>query len=352
MTEPIGAIKQLALAETYVDQDTQLVLVRDSIPITPSFGVIWWRELDFGFPDVRAAVQEHPQADGTFDETRYTGARLITVSGVVLNDAYDQMPVIENWPTDILWNSSSWWCSVLSAWASPRRRYRLYFTDDSGASRYMDVRGDGFSSTYDKTSRAYREFQLSMVCPSGKIYTFAQGNGATSDGFNTQGIVPQGVEVEGRAYPETGPYTRNYPPAAEGSSQVFYLGSVPTGFVVRIYAGSTGVTGPRLTVTAPDRSERSIGLGASYTLPAKATLTIDTNARTVTMREEHSNIDVSVAQYLAAPLQWPQLYPGINYNIQGENESKRGYNGFAFTSSPAPAADMTIQILYSNADLA
>jgi hypothetical protein len=332
----IGAYRQMALVETYVDVDG-VIKVRDSFRITPSFGAVYYQSVDMGFPDVRASVQDNPQSDGTYDETRYIGARSVSISGVALNNAFGDDPAQSGWDPRVGWNSASWFCRYLSAWASPARRYRLYFTDDSELPRYLDVRGDSFSAPVEKTSEYYRSWQLGLVNPSGKIYSFDTGPGSTSDGRTLQRIRKADINTLGRSYPEIGPYNRSYP-VVVGKTALNYGGSVSNGFQARINTLAATMTDPRITVTSPDLSRQSIGI-TGYTVPAYAMMVIDTIERTVTVN------GVNVSQYLQAPLQWPRLSPGITTSTTG-----RGYNSISFTySSGAPNA--YVDIVYNNADL-
>ena len=242
-----GAFRQLAVAETYL-QDGE-IKVKDSFPICPSFGVVWYREVDLGFPDVRSSVQDNPESDGTFDSTRYIGAREVSITGVVIENAFGDLPDTEEWPPEVAWNSASWFCTLLSSWASPARRYRFYFHDGI-RSRFMDCRGDSFSVNADRNGGEFREFQLGMVNPSGRIYTFAEGEGTTEDGRYAVDIRAAAADVAGRSYLLT--YPRVYPTVSgTGASAVFYTGTIPTGFVAEIYTGSSPLTGPRITVTDP-----------------------------------------------------------------------------------------------------
>jgi hypothetical protein len=284
-----GAYQQLALTETYIDA-FQYIRVNDSFPICPSFGVVWYTSVDLGFPDVRDSVQANPQRDGTLDQTQYTGARNVTIEGVVLNEAFDDDPELYGWPTDVQWNSASWWVSLLSAWASPARRYRFYFTDEIGRSRFVDVRGDSFTSSTNKISGGYREFQLNMVNPSGKIYQFLSGEGASPDGRNNVPIKLSAAPDAGRAYPEAGPYIRNYPPASIGLSAVHYEGSVPNGCLIQLYTGTSTMQAPRVTFTAPDGLTSTVGLTTMPSaIPARTTVYIDTVTRTITSKADNSS---------------------------------------------------------------
>lgn len=346
----IGAFAQLALAEVYTDLDG-IVRVKDSLAITPSFGAIWYQQVDLGFPSVRTSAQDNPQWDGTFDETRYTGARSLSLSGIVLGDAFGQLPGTSGWPPSVGWNSSSYFISQLSGWASPARRYRLYFTDETGRSRFMEVRGDSFAALVDKSSRDVREFQLGMVSPNGKIYRLVTGNNTTADGRYVQVIQLSAVELSGRAYPLS--FSRAYPNQREAPRAVFYGGTVPNGFTAYVYTGSSTLSGLRIKITAPDRTVREVGLVGSYVIPAHTQVFVDTNARLVWQVEDHSTTRVPLDQYLNAPLQWPQLMPGTNYDpALPVAQQGSGYNGVQLLADTTPASDAAFTILYHDADLA
>lgn len=332
----LGAFEQMALVETYVGSDG-LTTVRDSFRLTPSFGAVYYQTVDLGFPDVRSSVQDNPQADGTYDETRYLGARTIAITGTVLNNAFGDTPELSGWDPSIGWNSASWFCRYLSSWANPARRCRLYFTDDSGASRYLDIRGDSFSAPVDQTAHAYRSFQIGFVNPSGKIYSFSTDADATADGRNRQRIRQSSFDVPGRAYPEVGPYRRQYP-SLVGAESVDYGGTVSNGFVANIYTSSQPMTGPRLSVTSPDGTVQTIGI-TGYTIPAHSVVTVDTLERTITTSD-----GLSLDEYKTAPLQWPQLRPGIT------SGRARGYNTIGFTIASG-ASDAYVEILWNDADL-
>jgi hypothetical protein len=351
-SEVRGPIKQLALVETYRDPTTGIARVSDSFPITPSCGVVWYTSVDFGAPDSRASVQELPEADGTLDTTRYTGARQVSIEGVVLDNAYGEMPAANGWNTAVGWNSASWFTSLLSGWASPARRFRLYWTDEIGRSRFMDVRGDTFTSQVDRGSASYRSFQLNLVNPSGKIYSLLPGSGArvTADGRHTVPIKVSGAEAPGRVYPEPAPYLRDYPEIPFGYDSISYQGTTPNGCVVEINSGSATLQSPRVTFTAPNGSVSSVGL-TGVTIPTHTTLTFDTTERTVTTRADNSATVLNRERYLVAPLVWPRLYPGINLNAPTTQARSRGYNRIDFSSSPAAAIDATMTVLFHEADL-
>lgn len=333
-----GAVEQLALVETYVGTDG-LTRVRDSFRFTPSFGAVYYDSVDLGFPEVRGSSQGNPGADGTYDETRYTGARSVAISGKVLQNAFRDAPARYGWDPQIGWNSASWFIRYLSAWAYPARRSRLYFTDDSGAPKFLDVRGDSFTAPIDKASANVRDWQMGFINPSGKVYSLATGEGATADGRFRTLIRQSSIDLPGRIYPEPAPYVRNYPTLPIGGTAVQYRGSVPNGFIANVYTASRAMTDPRLTVTAPDGSIQSIGI-SGYSVPANSVITFDTTERTI-----NTSLGDSLDQFKTAPLQWPQLRPGFS---PGQTP---GRNGITLTVT-ASAPDAYVEILWNDADLA
>lgn len=358
MVDVRGAFQQLAFAETYVDTGTGNISVADSFPVCPSFGAVWYRTVDLGFPDVRASVQDNPQRDGTFDETQYMGARQVSVEGVILNNSFGDTPQQSSWEPTVSWNSASYWTTRVSAWASPARRFRFYFTDENRRSRFMDVRGDSFSCPVDGTGGDYREFQLQMVNPSGRIFSFpntAYDPASTSTLRVTQdGRWSQQVNLvsnnTGRAYALTEP--RAYPPGTVGQQAVHYQGSVPVGCLIQFYTGSSSVTAPRITFQDPAGVSRSVGFSSGLVVAAGHTILIDTENRTVYDQSGHlGGATTSIAQYLNAPLQWPQLRPGINLLAAPGEAQSRGYNKITVSASGSPASDAELYVVWYDADL-
>jgi hypothetical protein len=323
--------------------------------------------VDLGFPEVRASVQALPSASGTYDQTQYTGARTVSIEGVVFSDSYGPTPTMNGWDPTIPWNSSSYFISLLSSWANPSRRFRLYWTDESGRSRYMDVRGDSFTAPVSKVGHSYREFQLNLVNPSGKIYSFAEGGSATVDG---RFAVPIGWDVDnlsGRTYALTEPRTYPAPDGSEGlTNNVRYNGTIANGFQIVVYTGTTSDFGNfQVVVFGPDGTAQyisvasgTVGLLSMPTIPGRprleggSTITLDTESRDVYLTNPLVEGRVQLQQSLSAPLQWPQLRPGISYQGGTVQSQVSGYNEFQFGFTTAIPDDASITVYYKNADLA
>jgi hypothetical protein len=124
-----------------------------------------------------------------------------------------------------------------------------------------------------------------------------------------------------------------------GRTTIDYTGTVSNGFVANVYANSLPMLNPRITVRSPEGQLQSIGI-TGYTVQAGQMVTFNTIERTITA-EDGSSLD----QFKTAPLQWPQLRPGIAAGrAKGSNSI-----GFGIASG---ATDAFVEILYYNADLA
>jgi hypothetical protein len=96
---------------------------------------------------------------------------------------------------------------------------------------------------------------------------------------------------------------------------------------------------PRITVRSPDGVVQSIGI-TGYTVPPNEVITFNMIERTIT-----TSNGTSLDQFKTAPLQWPQLRPGIAVGqVKGSNSI-----GFSIASG---ATDAYVEVLYYNADLA
>jgi hypothetical protein len=344
-----GHIQEMALVEVIDHKEDSAGVLRpinysvvSSLKITPSFGAIWYTDLDFGFPEIDGVITPFSNASGTFDETRYHRERAVSLSLTIVDDWFPDVGA-EAWPQE--WNSSSYWVRQLGRWVTPSGRYRLYWrhSGSDNATYWTDIRGVSMTNSIVKTSRDYREIQLNWVSASGKIYFFDESYNAADEPH------PSAVK-DGRTryevhYLDTGGETGitlpitfplDFPVAAPGTGGINYPGTVENGFVARIYADlDVDTVDPRLTITAPDGTVSSIGF-SGLTIPAGQFAEIDTNKMSCTM---NGIIGEGLESYLVAPLQFPRLQPGFNkteYTVAGT----------------APGPGSIIEILYFSAFLA
>lgn len=320
MTENAGHIQELAIAEV-IDRDEIAGVIRPinhavtrSLKISPSFGPIWYRDLDFGFPSIDDLMTPYANASGSFDETRYHRERSVSLSVTVLDDWFPEIGS-DLWPQ--AWNSSSFWVRELGRWVAPSGRYKLYwrYSGTDRSTYWCNIRGAGMSSGIQMDQRDNRDVQMNWVCSDGKIYLFDQSYNpdhepqprATKDGRTRTVIALGGSSSPGITLPLTMPL--DFPAGLPVNAGVSYNGTVSTGFTARIWAGASAATvDPVLKVTSPNGTEQIVKF-SGLSIPSGQFIEIDTNKMTVLMngipgqRREH---------LLTAPLQFPQLQPGFN----------------------------------------
>jgi hypothetical protein len=352
----MGAYKEIAIAEVYRNAagETQ---VHDSVRICPSFGVIYYTSVDLGYPAVRSATQELPQADGVLDQTAYTGARSVSIGLKILNNAFGDLPTKEGWSPLVGWNSASWWVRYLSSWVTASRRVRLYLRDDTGHYSWMPLVGNQAPSAVSRESAWNRDMLLSFTNPTGKLYSFSRSQDATMDGRNVVRVRQTNVQVAGRPYPQVyepwpdppppaSPYPQKTYPPRPGATNIIYEGSVSNGFLARVHVvGSIAMEGPAITVTAPDDSVSEMALSPLLELAPGTIVEFDSNAKTIRSYPASSPSTVSDRDgYKIGALTWPQLKPGFKIGYP------QGRNLIEFTMT-AGDPECYAEIFYQNADL-
>lgn len=328
-----GHVQEMALVEMYEDANSQL-RVRDSMKITPSVGAVFYTALDTGFPTIRASVAPMPDSDGTIDSTRFSDAKAISLSLLVLEGGFTSvqnfivLPPRSPFTVDDL-NHAAWWIDRLSAFMSPsRKNLRLYYRLTGQAqSRYVEVRPSAMSAPITGTERSTRNVQLQFVAPSGKAYAFATGPGATVDGRSQVTIGLLGVDVAGIAFGAPGDPGINFVggltfPVVNpgvGNHTVRNNGSTSTPMFAQVLAGaSSAMVNPKITVrhydytgVREDYPAQVISVGTTaqpYSLPIGQNLSIDTKTREVFLGSNRAN---RLASFMGATT-WPQLRPGNN----------------------------------------
>jgi hypothetical protein len=124
---------------------------------------------------------------------------------------------------------------------------------------------------------------------------------------------------------------------------------VPTGPLVKCFSGAGSMTEPRIRITGPDNVAMQVGI-AGITIDAGYVVTFDMLNKTVWMNAVGSATRSNLEQYLTAPLQWPTLRPGINYQVGNIVARTKGYNQIDYI---VDTADVTAfaDVLFWNADL-
>lgn len=331
-----GHFEEIALVEIYEDEN--LNKVQDSLLITPSFGAIWYTDLDFGYPTIRESVSDLPDDSGTYDETRYHGSRSVSLSLVVLDKAFDGIPLTAGWDPSINWDSAGYWVSRLAGWMLPAKRYALHFRRKGQEARWMDIRPAGMSAPVTMDQRGTLSVQMQWVCPSGRMYSWNDAYNpaltsqtATKDGRHRKDIKPVDSSIPGREYPEPDPYVRDYPARPKGTDSVLYSGTAPNGFVVNLRAEGSNMVDPRVEVFHPNGSLAG-SIGLTYTVAAGDYVHIDSTAKTVSLNGP-ARSDNRLNQYLTAPTKWPVLNPGRDPLAATNTAKLPGYNRIDFSAS-------------------
>jgi hypothetical protein len=217
--------------------------------------------IQIGSPAVREVIRNRALADGAFDDTRYLGARAITV-GIRLNDKLLSTGCDSERP------SMQTLLDRLTPYMSPRLRPTLTWQlPGSDEMRAAVVRGAQWGYSVDKPKANVITPQ--WIVPSGTI--MAGG----PDAKQCLIIRPTADENElGRVYDLT--FDRVYPPSAViGSRIIDNPGTAPSDWTLEIYGP---VTDPMFTVNGVRmRTDRFGGI----TLTADQFLAINTHDRTV-----------------------------------------------------------------------
>lgn len=344
MTDMTGHIEQMGLAEIKIQGGVANVV--RSVKLAPSFGPIWYTDINFGFPEVDTVMTPFMNANGVYDETRYHRARAVSISLKVINDWFPEQHT-DNW--DIAWNSSWYWLRELGRWVVPYGRYRLYWrTKGTDAGSYwMDIRGDSLDAGIQMTDRDYRNVQLNFTCPSGRIYKMDESPppGSTKDGRRVHQVPFLGAEAQGITFPLAADGSGNimtFPGVSYGNgTPLFYDGTVETGFIAQIFSDAiTSTWNPKLTLTNRTTGEvSSIGFQGLEVDPGHM-VEIDTQRMTVVQKAPPYEVGESVEQYLTGPLTWPQLAPGENaFDYTLNNELGGG-------APPSPGENTYVNVLY------
>jgi hypothetical protein len=217
--------------------------------------------IQVGSPEVREVTRYRSLTDGTFDDTRYTGARAITLAirfkDKLLGECSDAGPN----------PSMQTLIDQLAPYMSPRLRPTLTWQlPGSDEMRAAVVRGVNWGWTVEGPKA--QGIAPQWVVPSGEIVA------GGPDALHCQTIRPS-VDVEaGRTYDLV--FDRAYPPSeAIGGRTIHNPGNAATNWMLTIYGP---IVNPKFTVNGVQiTTSRSGGV----TLAAGQTLVIDTRNRTV-----------------------------------------------------------------------
>jgi hypothetical protein len=169
-------------------------------------------ELDLSYPEVREVADDRPEADGTIDQTKHFGSRVVTLVGKVAIDwqSRGQRQLVMD---------------LLAPFLRPGKRSWLYSRFDDGSVKRIMLRPDQFSRPQIAN---VQDISLSFKSPTGVLET---------DPSNELRLIPE-VAVQGRTYPLIHP--RVYP---HGSGTLWLAenrGNAPADWIARIFGPCHG----------------------------------------------------------------------------------------------------------------
>lgn len=213
--------------------------------------------IQVGSPNVREVVRNRALADGTFDDTRYIGARAITLAIRFADVAACRNPDLDM--QDLI--------DQLTPYMSPRRRPVLTWQlPRSDELRSAVVRGSNWP--WEVSGPKAQGIAPQWVVPSGEI--LAGGD----DALHCELIKPSADSEDGRTYDLT--FDRVYPPSDPiGGRTIENPGTSNAHWVLTIFGP---VVDPMFTVNDVVFSADRLG---GVTLVAGQTLVVDTRNRTV-----------------------------------------------------------------------
>jgi hypothetical protein len=331
-----GHVAEMALVQVVTLPGDDFETVVRSLKLTPSFGPIWYNDVDLGTPSPDVDESRFANDNGVYDGTRYFGSRPISVSLTISDDWFPDVGA-ESW--DQRWNRSSFWVKELGRWTAAGFRSWLWirFVGDSNPYR-IDLSGRGMSAPIAMADRTVRKVQLNFSSPSGLLREFSPDLelSRTSKDGRLRTVVPfGGSEVGGVTFPLTFPVV--FPVGGNGlGATIDYDGTISAGLIVRAHAGAGAVVNPKITVTGPLGDVASIGF-RGLSIAAGHFLEVNTEAKRLTLDGDPAQ---PLERYLIGPLRWLKLQPGQNRVTFTLNANADG------TDAPDPGAGSYAEALY------
>ena len=254
--------------------------------LSPQYGFVLQR-FNPGFPEIRDVSEKRPSQNGTFDFTRYFGARAITLEVALASELQDDPLVTDQVLQD-----------QLRRWMAPDVRAYLYIRYDSADEyRRIKIRPSNLGSSLSFLH--HRDFRKVSLGWRGVDGIFE------SSVLQEESLEPSVAVELGRTYDQA--YDKTYAASAViGAKTVYNNGNVSVFPLVAIYGACTQ---PRIeNQTTGDKLE----FLASYTLNAGEYLLIDFAEGTVLLNGDAANSRYDKIDFASGISKWWSLIPGIN----------------------------------------
>jgi hypothetical protein len=236
---------------------------------------------DLGSPAVREVTYDLASSDGTDDQTRFFGQRVVAITGKCFNT-----------PTQS--RSKAW--DLLMPYLDPQARVKLQYRFDSDVAAPREIRNMRVSQ-YTKGASSPTAFDFQIQWKADPIsFESAQ---------KTLSLIPTGVAGVGRTYPLTFPRVYSSATGASPGIATSY-GTYKTWPIYRIYGPCTNPT----IQSSPANCLASGQIVMAITIPTGSYVEIDTLARTVMLGGPSGSSRYSTVDF--SQTTWSPLQPGQN----------------------------------------
>lgn len=245
-------------------------------------------ELDLGSPDVRDVTNGRPDRHGIDDRTQFFGGRVVSANVMALASAG---AVIDEVAT------------MFGPYMTPAVRPVLHYVLERPGlpERVLVVRAQSYSFTVDGVEE--REVQLAWVA-SDPVARDPAAQSETARAGASGG-------VQGRSYDLTFPRTYPAGSSAPASATLLSPGDVPVAPVVQIFGPITEAS-VRFSDGADPVGNGSVGLIASYVIPAGSYVEIDCEARTAYLNGDRGQSVLTSLDWLEISANgWPRIPPRV-----------------------------------------
>ncbi len=219
------------------------------------------RSFQIGSPETRQVVRPRALANGSYDDTRFTGARAVTVA-LELGERYCASPAGLSTMQDLY--------DRILPFMAPRRRPTMTWSlpGSGGVLRQMTVRGQAAPVVIARAK--HPSLVLQFVAPSGEI---------TTPGEHATYIEPAVDTVDGRTYDLT--FDRTYPTSAPvGDRTIVQNGNEEAHWRLTLFGE---VVDPAFRINDVTIAFTENG---GLTVPAGSSVVLDTRERTVYLNDD------------------------------------------------------------------
>jgi hypothetical protein len=319
-----GHVQMIYLTDLY----TQEILY-----ITPSTGGIWLNDFDLGYPEVREVSYPYPDGHGSIDDTKYYGARAVTLSVTCIQSTDDTGDYV----------TASTWADTIRGWTVLDRKIKLTYQllDENVRHIYLRTSQLGMPIPGSGVDRTIQKLSLGWKSPDGMLWARPLPHYVTDPArpdhylltISGTTVAAGGISLGGATGIDVGDGTGidlgggGGTTANRVSIPIDTLGAVPTPPILTIRGGATE---PQISMAQDGVVASTFAftnvIGGSHLVVAPADiLVIDVANRSAVINPDANGIGQNVTNFLAPPVNWkdfvirPQRTNTLNYFPVGTN---------------------------------